>query len=157
MPIALVRIDDRLIHGQVVESWIPLIHAEKVCVISDSAATDETQKALMELAIPEGVHLEVLSITEATKSFLSKESAQRILVLAPSPKEILALLEKGVRFAQVNVGGLHYSAGRVQLGKVVYISEEDRDALRGILNRGVALEGRGVPSDEPMDIAHLLA
>lgn len=157
MPIALVRIDDRLIHGQVVESWIPLVKADAVCVVSNVAAADETEKALMALAIPEGVRLEILSVSDAVRLLCTETSSRRILVLAPSPKEVLALLEGGVQFTQVNVGGLHYSVGRVQLGKVIYLSDEDRNALRKISIRGVTLEGRGVPSDEPMDMAPLLA
>ena len=158
MSIALVRIDDRLIHGQVVESWIPWTQAKAVCVVSDVAAADETQRALMELAIPEGVELRVLGVDEAV-SFLSQVDGdpRRLLVLAPGPREILSLLQAGVRFKQVNVGGLHYSAGRVQLGKVVYISEEERGALRSIAALGVELEGRGVPTDESMDLTQLLA
>lgn len=158
MSIALVRIDDRLIHGQVVESWIPSTQAKAVCVVSDAAAADETQRALMELAIPEGVELRVFGVEEAI-SFLSRENAEsrRLLLLAPGPREVLSLLQGGVRFKHVNVGGLHYSAGRVQLGKVVYISEEERGALRAIAALGVQLEGRGVPTDESMDLAQLLA
>ena len=158
MSIALVRIDDRLIHGQVVESWIPWARAEAVCVVSDAAAGDPTQRALMELAIPEGVELRVLSVAEGIE-FLSRDGGgeRRVFVLAPGPREILSLLQAGIRFARVNVGGLHYSAGRVQLGKVVYISEEERGALRAIAAQGVILEGRGVPSDEAMDLAQLLA
>jgi len=157
MPIALVRIDDRLIHGQVVESWIPLLKVNTVYVVSDAATADATQRSLMALAIPEGVELDILSVSEAVRVLSNGTGARRVLVLAPSPKEVLALLEGNVRFSQVNVGGLHYSAGRVQLGKVVYISDEDRKALKAILRRGVTLEGRGVPSDERMDMTQILA
>jgi mannose/fructose/N-acetylgalactosamine-specific phosphotransferase system component IIB len=157
MPITLVRIDDRLIHGQVIESWIPFLRADRICIVSDLAASDETQKALMALAVPEHVCLDICSVAEAAKLLENDSGKDRILVIAPSPKEVLALLERGLRFEQVNVGGLHYSAGRVQLGKVVFISEEDRGALRQILGRGIAVEGRGVPSDEPMEMASLLS
>ena len=157
MPITLVRIDDRLIHGQVIESWVPLLGANAIIVVSDAAATDATQRDLMALAIPEGIELSVLPVAEATVVLCGGSTKKNVLILAPSPKEVLALLKGGVKFPQVNVGGLHYSAWRVQLGKVVYIDEEDRAAFRGILKYAVTLEGRGVPSDEKMDMTQLLA
>lgn len=158
MSITFVRIDDRLIHGQVVESWIPWTKAQAICVVSDAAASDPTQRALMELSIPEGIELRVLGVSDAI-NYLTREvpGVRRVFLLAPGPREILELLKGGVRFDHVNVGGLHYSAGRVQLGKLVYISDEERSALRAIAAQGVMLEGRGVPSDESMDLAQLLA
>ena len=68
----------------------------------------------------------------------------------------LRLLELGVRCATVNVGGLHYTAGRVQLGKAIFLGDEDREALRAISRRGVALEGRALPGDSTLDIVSLL-
>ncbi|MBI3548810.1 MAG: PTS sugar transporter subunit IIB [Elusimicrobia bacterium] len=157
MPIALVRIDDRLVHGQVVESWIPYVRADRVAVVSDAAAKDATQQMLMQLALPEHMSLEVLSVEEAPAFVAAAESeAGRLLVLAPGPVEVLALLRGGARFGAVNVGGLHYSAGRVQVGRVIYLCEADRRALEEISALGVRLEGQAVPADAKMDIGALL-
>ena len=158
MGVELVRIDDRLVHGQVVEGWIPHLKIQRVVVVCDQAAQDETQQALMQLALPESVELRVLSTGEAA-AYLAAEacSKARVLVLVPSPREALALLEGGVAFKSLNVGGLHYSAGRIQLGKVIFLSEEDRRTLRELARRGVVLEGRAVPSDRKMDVAGMLA
>lgn len=157
MPIALVRIDDRLVHGQVVESWIPNVRAQVVAVVSDATSADAVQQALMRLALPPDVRFLALSVRAAVEEFSrADESGQRILVLAPGPREVLALLEGGVRFDSVNVGGLHYSAGRIHLGKVIFLSEEDRGCLRAIAARQVSLEGRAVPSDAKTDITGLL-
>ena len=65
MPITLVRIDDRLVHGQVVEGWLPFLRAQRVLVVSDAAASDETQVMLMQLALPDEVELTVLPVAEA--------------------------------------------------------------------------------------------
>lgn len=158
MPILLARIDDRMIHGQVVEGWIPHLRADMAVVVSAAAAADPTQRALMELAMPEGVELRLAPPEEAAELLLGPEAARRrVLVLAPGPDEMLALLERGVPLSAVNVGGMHYSAGRVQLGRVIYLSDHDRRALRAIAERGVTLEGRAVPSDARADIGDLLA
>ena len=157
MPLVLVRIDDRLVHGQVVEGWIPALRAEHVLVVSDAAADDETQVALMRLALPEAVGLEVLGVAAAARHpALGGSFAKRTLVLAPGPGEVAGLLEGGARFPEVNVGGLHYTAGRVQLGKAIFLSDQDKEALRAIAGRGVRLTGKALPSDAAIDILEMI-
>jgi len=70
--------------------------------------------------------------------------------------EVLRLLDAGAKFSTVNVGGLHYTAGKVQLGKAIFLSEEDRGALLEIIRRGVRLEGRALPSDKETDLMEML-
>lgn len=157
MPIVLFRIDDRLIHGQVVEAWLPHLGAQRVIVVSEEAAADPMQKALMRLALPEKIGLDVLGAQAAGKAMPAAASgAEKVLVLAQGPLEALALLESGAAVPAVNVGGMHYAAGRVHLGRAVYLGEEDRAALLEISRRGVRLEGRAVPSEAAEDIAALL-
>lgn len=158
MPIVLVRIDDRLIHGQVVESWIPYVKAEHVAVVSDEAAADPIQKSLMRLALPEEIGLEVMKVSEASAALRERRwEARRTMILVPGPREILALVQAGAAVGSVNVGGLHYSAGRVQLGRVIFLNDEDRFALKELSGRGVALEGQAVPTDSKMNVAQLLS
>jgi mannose/fructose/N-acetylgalactosamine-specific phosphotransferase system component IIB len=156
MEIALGRIDDRLIHGQVVMGWIPHVKASVVVVASDSAAADDTLKALMQMALPEGVELSVLPIAEAAATLSDKKDARRALVLMPGPQEALALLLAGAPLSEINVGGLHYTAGKVQLGKAIFLSDTDKAALRQIAEKGVRLEGRALPGDERLDIVEMI-
>ncbi len=155
MNIALVRIDDRLVHGQVVLGWIPSVRAQLVLVVSEAAAQDETLVELMRMALPEGVDLCVVGVQEAIS--LLAGSLRRVLVLAPGPQEVLRLIEGGVAISEVNVGGLHYTAGRVQLGKAIFLSDDDKAALRSISGRGVKLEGRALPNDPAMDIVEMIS
>ncbi len=157
MPLVLVRIDDRLVHGQIVAGWIPHLRAELVLVACDAAAANATQTTLMRLALPDRVGLEVLAVAAAARhEALRTGGAARTLVLAPGPQEVLGLLEQGAVFDRVNVGGLHYSAGRVQLGKAIFLSEADKFALRQINGRGVKIEGRALPQDREMDMLEMI-
>ncbi|TBR23177.1 PTS mannose/fructose/sorbose transporter subunit IIB [bacterium] len=151
--LTLVRIDDRLIHGQVVEGWLPVLKAQRVAVVCDQAASDPTTRALMELSVPPAVALDVLTVA-AAPSILKNAAAspERVLVLAPGPQEVLALHEAGVPFSSVNVGGLHYAAGTVQLGRAIYLDSADIDCLEALDGRGVRVEGRAVPSEAPLDV-----
>ncbi|MFH1725176.1 MAG: PTS sugar transporter subunit IIB [Elusimicrobiota bacterium] len=157
MPIVLARIDDRLIHGQVVEGWLPALKVRRVVVVCDDAEGDPTQTALMQLCLPESVALEVRSVKDGPEALRRADSAaERTMVLVPGPSEMLALLEGGARLESVNVGGLHYVAGTVRLGKAIFLSAEDVRALEAIAARGVRIEGRAVPTESPSDVMALI-
>ena len=157
MPIVLLRIDDRLVHGQVVEGWLPQLKADLVVVVSDSAAGDAVQVALMKMAMPASIGLLVLSVADAPAALRAAQTAARsVFILAPSPAEALALLENGVDVSRVNVGGLHYTVGKVQLGRALFLDGKDKKALKAIAARGVRLEGRALPSDPEEDLASIL-
>jgi PTS system mannose-specific IIB component len=157
MPIALLRVDDRLVHGQVVEGWLPTLKADLIVVVSDAAAADPISSALMKMAMPPSVGLLVLGIDAAADALTGPQmSARRALVLVPGPAEALALLKKGVAVDRVNVGGLHFTVGKVQLGRALFLDKKDKDALREIAARGVRLEGQPLPSDPQEDLAPML-
>jgi PTS system mannose-specific IIB component len=157
MGIALLRVDDRLVHGQVVEGWLPSLMADLVVVVSDATASDPVQSALMKMALPSGVGLLVLGLAAAPAALAAPQmAARRALVLVPGPAEALALLENGVVVDRINVGGLHFTIGKVQLGRALFLSEDDKASLRAIAARGVRLEGRPLPTDPLEDLAPML-
>lgn len=154
-----VRIDDRLIHGQVVESWIPHLKINEVVVVSEEAAGDDMCKNLMRLSLPEEVSLKVVTVRTCADylgASVTGKAGKRILVLVSGPGEVLDLMQNGVKISRVNVGGMHYSAGKMQVGRAIFLSEEDHKSLKDISARGVELEGRGVPSDKALNLAQLL-
>lgn len=157
MGVTLLRVDDRLIHGQVVEGWVPHLKVDLVAVVSDAAASDEIQTALMKMALPPSVGLLVLSVAAAPAALKDpKLAARSALVLVPGPAEALALVEKGLGVDRVNVGGLHHTVGKVQLGRALFLDEKDRLALRALKARGVRLEGRALPGDAEEDLSSAL-
>lgn len=155
MPIALLRVDDRLVHGQVVEGWLPHLKADLVVVVSDAAAKDEVLSALMRMALPPHVGLLVVSVNDAPAR-LSELGARKALVLVPGPSEALSLLQHGVKVDRVNVGGLHFTVGKVQLGRAVFLDDKDKQALKSIAALGVRLEGRPLPADREEDLSSML-
>src|SRR5882672_2522362 len=105
MGVVLLRIDDRLVHGQVVEGWLKAIRATQIVVASDTVAADEMQKALYLLAVPQGIPLHCLSLSEAAEAWDSTTwKKARVLVLVSSPQDVVTLMQKGVPLESVNVG-----------------------------------------------------
>jgi mannose/fructose/N-acetylgalactosamine-specific phosphotransferase system component IIB len=156
--IILYRVDDRLVHGQVVEGWVPHLQVEELAVVSDEIAVDELRTTIMRFATPEGVDLKILTVAEAC-AYLpeAQASARRILLLLPGLAEALALTGCGLRLPSLNIGGMHFSAGKnLSIGKAIFLSDEDCAALRKLSASGVVIEGRGVPSDTPLDLVAAL-
>ena len=154
MPITLYRIDDRLVHGQVVEAWVPHLRAGEIAVISDDISADSMRQAIMRFAAPEGVSLKILT-RAAAPAYLAAASgaATNILVLLPGLSEARELVEKGVKILKLNVGGMHYSAGKnLSIGRAIFLNDTDCATLRFLSESGVVIEGRGVPSDAPLDL-----
>ncbi|OGR89289.1 MAG: hypothetical protein A2992_02660 [Elusimicrobia bacterium RIFCSPLOWO2_01_FULL_59_12] len=153
MPVVLVRIDDRLVHGQVVEGWLKAIRASWIVVASDPVAADETQKALYLLAVPQGIKLSCLSILDAAKAWGDESwKKERVLVLVASPQDVVALVNQGAQMKSVNVGGMHYKEGRVQVLKAVSVDDKDVAALRTLAQKDILLEARPLPLDEPIEL-----
>lgn len=152
-----MRVDDRLIHGQVVEGWVPYLKVDLVVIVSDAAADDEVQTALMKMALPPAMELLIVRVADAPAVLSSPQlAARRALVLVPGPVEALALVENGVAVDRINVGGLHYTVGKVQLGRALFLNDKDKAALRALAARGVRLEGRSLPTDPEDDLTAAL-
>ena len=156
MPIEMVRIDDRLIHGQVMVGWCPRIKPDRIVVCDDEVACSEWECELYRSAADE--YATTFCTVEQAADFLRSETAEqeRLFVLVRSPKTVLELLNRGVRLHKVIVGGMHYKPGRRQLTPFIFVDEADIRHLREIAARGVDIEGRDVPSCVPINLQPLL-
>lgn len=154
MGIELVRIDDRLIHGQVVMAWTKAVKATRIVVVDDKVATDAIRKMLLETVAPPGVKVAVLTVAQAVAQFAAQTFVlDRVLLLVTAPLTIVALVEAGLLIKEVNIGGMSYRQGKKQITKAVSIDEEDRQAFASLRELGIAMHIQVVPSDSPEDIA----
>jgi len=157
MGIVLVRIDDRLIHGQIVENWMKLLKINHLIVINDFVASDQMQKALFSMAIPDHTKISILTIAQAREAILNGQFREdRAMLLFISPQDVLNLINKGVKIKEVNIGGMHYSPGKKQILRAISVSKEDIQAFQELDRLGVRLEARMVPDDEKIDIMEII-
>jgi len=157
MGMVLVRIDDRLIHGQVVENWMKFLKINHVVVVNDFVASDRMQKALFSMAVPEHTRVSILTIAQAKKAILNGQFEEdRVMLLLGSPGDVLNLIDGGVKIREVNVGGIHYSSEKRQILKAISVSKEDIQAFQELDRLGVRLEARMVPDDEKIDIMEII-
>ena len=157
MDMVLVRIDDRLIHGQVVENWMKFLKINHVVVVNDFVASDRMQKTLFSMAVSDHAKISILTIAQAKEMILNSQfEGDRAMLLLVSPQDVLNLINKGVRIKEVNIGGMHYSPDKKQILKAISVSKQDIQAFQELDKLGVHLEARMVPDDEKIDIMEII-
>ena len=157
MPLVQVRIDDRLIHGQVVVGWRTTLKPGRIVLCSDEVATSDWQRTIYMSAVPEDLIASVLTIKETIETILSSgHDKERILLLVDSPKSIVRLVEAGVNIPEVNVGGMHFRPGKNQIAPFIFVDEDDINNFRKLYDKGIKLDGRDVPTRQSVDIAREL-
>ncbi len=154
MAIEVVRIDDRLIHGQIVQGWLKVIQVDKILLVSDEVASDKMQQILLSMAMPSTVKLVIKNIKDASYELLNDVyDNDKLMVLFANPQDIVKMFENGVKFTSINVGGMHFSHGKTQILKNLSVNEQDVISFMKLIENGVELEARILPSDERYNIA----
>ena len=157
MPLVMIRIDDRLIHGQVVVGWGSVLKPDRILLSSDEVATIEWQRTIYLSAVPEHLQASVLTMEDSVKALTSNDfTDEKVLLLVDSPKSIIFLVENGVDIKEVNVGGMHFKPGKNQISPFIFVDEEDIANFKILCEKGIQLEGRDVPTRSPVDICGVL-
>ena len=155
--IAAVRIDTRLLHGQVATAWTKQIAPNRIIVVSDGVAHDELRKTMIEQAAPPGVPANVVPISKMVE--VAKDprfGATKAFLLFETPQDLLRCIEGGVDIKKVNIGSMAHSVGKVVVTNAIAMGEDDVKTLEELKAKGVEFEARKVPSDSSEDIDAML-
>ncbi len=156
MSLRLVRIDDRLIHGQVVAVWLRALGAQRIVIVDDASARDEFLREVLTLAAPQGVPVEVHGLAEgAVRCIELAEAPEPVIVLARSPRTILGLRQSGVPIEVVDLGGMGSGPGRRRLHKSISVSTDELRELREIEQLGTRVEVQIMADDRPIPFRSL--
>ncbi len=148
MDIRLARIDDRLIHGQVVTVWAKEAGAQRIIIVSDEVNKDEIRKTLVRQAAPPGVKVNVVDVPKAIRVYNNpKYENDTVFYLFTNPTEVAELVEGGVPIKEINIGGMQFKHGKTQVTKAVSCSPEDVEAFKKLKELGVGYDLRCVASD----------
>jgi mannose/fructose/N-acetylgalactosamine-specific phosphotransferase system component IIB len=158
MPIVLVRVDDRLIHGQILEGWLPSTRAEEVIIANDALALDVMQKMIMQTAIPCPIRLIVDSVDQIAAMLLDSEEGDiRRMVIVDNPIDALRLKRAGVQFDRLNLGNLRSGQLTTSLSRSVVVGDECLKTLCNIVEEGVRVNIQSVPFEKAVDLADLVS
>lgn len=155
----LVRIDDRLIHGQVAIGWTSNTGANTIFVANDEAQKDRIKAMALDMAKPTGVKLYIRSVTESgplVEKFAGAQKAQ-VLVLVRTVQDALTLAKNsGGVINSINVGGLRFEEGKRKLNDFISVSDQDVENLHELQAMGVELDFRMLPRDKKQTLDDLL-
>lgn len=141
-----VRIDDRLLHGQVALGWRRALDPGSFWIVDDAVAADPFSAALYEAALTEGATLRVLSLDDFLRAAVKEPPPGRTIVLLRGLAELRRLCEAGFRPGEVNVGGIHAKPGSRRYLDYLFLTPEDLDHARAVIDMGVALIVQDLPS-----------
>ena len=143
-----IRVDDRLIHGQVATQWTNELGASRIMVINDDVAVNDVQKTVLRMAAPPNVATSIITKqTAATNILAGKYKGQKVLIVVKSPVDLLDLMEMGLPIQTVNVGNMSVREGTRHVRPTVSITETEEAAFKELLECGVEITTIMVPGD----------
>lgn len=154
--IVFTRIDDRLIHGQVMTAWVHETKANEIVIIDNEVAQDEFLKMIMSSSAPAGIKVLIFSEEEAIKYLTAEPDGNKLIVLAKNPTVIENILAGGVVISELNVGGMGARKDRSQLYRNISASEAERQCFKGIMEKNVRVYVQVIPEEKSVKIEQYL-
>lgn len=157
MMIVNIRIDERLIHGQVATMWTNHLKANRIMVIDDTVVKNEMEKDVLKMAKPNSVKLSILTVKGAAMRINKGQyENERVFLLVKNPNTLLELVNSGVSLSEINVGNMSAKKDSKQVTKSISITEKDREVFEKLNGLGIKLTAQMVPNDEKKEFISLL-
>jgi len=157
MSITLVRLDDRLIHGQVVVGWGNALEADEILLVDDHVAEAQWEQDLYRFGVPPRIDVEFSSVSDAPAELAEvARSDKRVIVVIGDVDTLVRVCKTSGVVRRVNVGGLHEREGRKQRLPYVFLSDSESEDLRMLAAEGVEVTARDVPSAKAVPLSDII-
>ena len=154
MPIIFARVDDRLIHGQIVQAWLPELDVDEVLISCAKDRADLLHHDLLRLSLPYEYELTIMDSHACVQ--YARKSNKRIFLLMSTLQEFTDLIEDGLQIKSVNIGGMHFKENAQKLAENVFLDEQDKRLLKIIHGLGIRIETRAVPNATSVTVTEVL-
>lgn len=144
MSVCLARVDDRLIHGQVIHGWVPKLHVDLLIVADRQLSAQEDEQMIARLAVPESVDVRFVSPSDVQQA-VSGSDERKVIVLFRTPVDALEAIRHGFALQTLNLGNCHFEPGKMQLRKTFCCSNAELSALRDISAQGIEIAYQPAP------------
>lgn len=151
--IVFTRIDDRLIHGQVMTAWVHETKANEIVIIDNEVAQDDFLKMIMTSSAPAGIKVLIMSEEQAIEQ---EPDGNKLIVLAKNPKVIKNITDGGVKIEALNVGGMGARKDRTQLYRNISVSDEERACFKELITDGTSVYVQVIPEEKSANIEQYL-
>ncbi len=157
MPVELYRIDDRLIHGQVVVGWGQPLNIQLIVLVDDEVACCDWEQDLYRMGVPPEMEIRFADVATAVRDHASWMSDRRRSIVLTSNVATMRALLRGVdTIRAINVGGLHHRPGRTPKLRYVFLTPEEENELRDVIASGVKVTAQDVPAARPVPMDEVL-
>ncbi|MGH7481019.1 MAG: PTS system mannose/fructose/N-acetylgalactosamine-transporter subunit IIB [Longimicrobiales bacterium] len=158
MPIVLYRVDERLIHGQVVVGWGSALRTDRIVVIDDDLAGEVWEQELYSMGLPVEIETVFVDVAHAKEHLAEwRSSASRTMLLTRDISTMLRLGSEGALTGEeVNIGGIHHAPGRREVLPYVFLNTAEENALRALVREGARVTARDLPTSREVGLDHLV-
>jgi PTS system mannose-specific IIB component len=157
MDVALVRVDNRLVHGQIIEAWVPYVRANCIIVVDDHVAGDFFRETVIKMAVPRDIEVFISSVEAFPANFREFDQKDRkAIVLFSSMEDALAAHRGGFAFDRLNIGNIHSEDCVRQCAPSVLLGTDDLSAIRELMRDGIQVDVRRVPREKSIDVREII-
>ncbi len=150
----IYRVDNRLVHGQIISTWLPHHRLQRFLVASDTVPANTLQMTMFKMCVPPPAEFDALPVHEAAAWLNDKRYGKaRTMVLLESVQDAARLFAAGHPFPALNIGNVHHAPGRSPITPAVYLGPEELSLLSDLARRGMRIEVRSLPDEPPLDLA----
>lgn len=156
MSIELVRIDDRLIHGQIATTWINDYNIEQVLIVDDNVVQDKMQQSVISMTAPANVKVKVFGVDSFIGIYKKNPIKRRTMIVLTNSIDAYRLIAGGVQIDYLNVGGMRFLDGRTKIARAVSVTPEEREAFKKIIEMGIDVRIQMIPRDEIVEMKNVI-
>lgn len=155
--IKLLRVDHRLLHGQVAFSWTSYLQADCILIASDNVVNDELRMTTIKLAKPSGVKLVIKNLQESIEAIASgKTDKYKLFIVVESVADAARIVREVKSIRSINLGGTKPKEGTISISKVVHLTKEEMKLIDELSDEGIEIEVRQVPSESKQKAINLI-
>lgn len=150
----LIRVDDRLVHGQILLKWMKVLEVKRVVVLSDDLNMDPIMKAILAKTVPPEIQLSIWGVEAGIEKIYAENG--KAWILLQDIHSLFILFENGIQLKQVSISRLPCEAGKEKIYEHMFVSKEERRELGVLLNHGVEIKIQMVPDSEAIKLSNIL-
>jgi PTS system mannose-specific IIB component len=148
MAIEFARIDDRLLHGQVVTGWITRYNIEQAIIVDDKVAADKMRQSILKMSAPEGIKVVCFAADKFVRVYNKTDIKRRTMLVFTNPETVFTCISGGVKMPYLNVGNMSKNETNEKISVGVAVTPEDLQYFKKLIDGGLKVEIQGVPADK---------
>ncbi len=156
MSISILRLDDRLVHGQVVVGWGNALGIDRLVLIDDKVSETEWEQELYSMGVPESMSVDFLSVGDARDKIQDwADSREKVILVIGDVDGLTRLCETGARVTEINIGGVHRGDGRRERLPYVFLTDDEFATLQSLENQSIRVTAQDLPATKPVPLGDL--